>query len=63
MLDSHGQPVLAQTASGTVGAAYTFDAKNALRGLELSGKYLKLFADQGDGDTGGTFVLKRIGQK
>ena len=28
MLDSHGQPVLAQTASGTVGAAYTFDAKN-----------------------------------
>lgn len=46
VLDRHGMPVLVETATGTLAPAYVFDSKSALKGAELLGKHLKLFADR-----------------
>jgi len=48
VLDRKGQQVYVETPGGQLAAAYTFDAKNVLKGLELLGKHLKLFADRVD---------------
>jgi len=45
VLDRKGQQVMVETPDGQVAAAFTFDAKNVLRGAELLGKHLRLFAD------------------
>lgn len=46
VLDRQGMPVLVETANGTLAPAYVFDSKSALKGAELLGKHLKLFADR-----------------
>ena len=43
--DRTGAAVLVETAEGEMAPAYTFDAANSLRGLELLGKYKNLFND------------------
>lgn len=46
VLDRQGMPVLVETANGTLAPAYVFDSKSALKGAEMLGKHLKLFADR-----------------
>lgn len=46
VLDRQGMPVLVETATGTLAPAYVFDSKSALKGAEMLGKHLKLFADR-----------------
>lgn len=46
VLDRLGRPVLVETESGDLAPAYVFDAKSALKGAEMLGKHLKLFADR-----------------
>lgn len=46
VLDRKGEQVFVETPQGAMAAAFTFDAKNVLRGYELLGKHLKLFTDK-----------------
>jgi phage terminase small subunit len=45
VLDRRGAPVTTEGEDGTPCPLYTFDAANGLRGLELLGKYKRLFND------------------
>lgn len=45
VLDKKGRQVYVATADGEEVPAFTFDAKNALKGAELLGKHLKIFTD------------------
>jgi phage terminase small subunit len=46
VLDKRGEPVMTETPTGVLAPAYAFDAKSVLKGCELLGKHLKLFADR-----------------
>jgi phage terminase small subunit len=46
VLDRSGNQVYVETPDGTVAPAYGFQPKAVLTGLELLGKYLKLFTDK-----------------
>lgn len=46
VLDRKGEQVFTGTPSGTLAAAFRYDATNTLRGYELLGKHLKLFTDK-----------------
>jgi phage terminase small subunit len=46
VLDRKGDQVFVETPQGQMAAAFTYDAKNVLRGYELLGKHLKLFTDK-----------------
>lgn len=46
VLDRKGEQVFVETPQGQMAAAFTYDAKNVLRGYELLGKHLKLFTDK-----------------
>lgn len=46
VLDKRGEPVLVETAGGSLAPAYTFQAGPANRSLELLGKHLGLFPDK-----------------
>jgi len=48
VLDKKGQQVYVETPDGEKAAAYTFNAKDALKGLELEGKYRGIFKEQFD---------------
>lgn len=43
VLDRKGKQVWVETPNGTEAPAFTFDAKNVLKGAELLGRHLKLF--------------------
>lgn len=45
VLDRKGEMVLTELPTGDVVPAYTFDAKNVLRGAELIGKHLGMFKE------------------
>lgn len=47
---------MVETPNGEEAPAYTFDAKNVLRGYELLGKHLRLFTDKDELD----LKLKRL---
>jgi phage terminase small subunit len=46
VLDKTGKPVLIKGQDGIMTAAYTFDAKNALKAAELLGNFHKLFVQR-----------------
>lgn len=46
VVDRKGDPVMVETPSGSMAAAYKFDATNTFKGYELLGKHLKLFTDK-----------------
>lgn len=46
VLNRKGERVLVETPEGDVVPAYTFDAGNVLRGAELLGKHLRMFAEK-----------------
>lgn len=50
VLDRAGEPVLVETREGKIVPAYSFDASNSLKGLELLGKHLRLFQDSKPAD-------------
>ncbi|ONN71719.1 terminase small subunit [Pseudomonas oryzihabitans] len=56
VLDRSGKQVYVDTPDGDQAPAYTFDAKNVLKGLELLGKHLRLFGDKDEHDA----ELKRL---
>ncbi|PBJ92088.1 hypothetical protein CMV24_29085 [Pseudomonas plecoglossicida] len=46
VLDRSGEQILVETPTGELAPAFEFDAKNVLKGLELLGKHLNLFAEK-----------------
>lgn len=46
VLDKRGQPVYVETPNGDEVPAYTFDAKNVLKGAELLGRHLGMWKDR-----------------
>jgi phage terminase small subunit len=46
VLTQFGQPVMVETPDGEIVPAYRFDPAAVLKGCELLGKHLKLFADR-----------------
>ncbi len=56
VLDRSGEQVMVETPAGDVAPAFGFDAKNVLKGLELLGKHLNLFAEKDSLD----LELKRL---
>ncbi|MFV0891295.1 terminase small subunit [Pseudomonas kurunegalensis] len=56
VLDRSGEQVMVETPTGELAPAFEFDAKNVLKGLELLGKHLSLFAERDAMDV----ELKRI---
>ncbi len=46
VVDRKGDPVFVETPSGDMVPAYKFDAGAVLRGAELAGKHLRMFADK-----------------
>lgn len=44
--DRKGNPVLTETADGSMAPAYKFDSASVLKGYELLGKHLGLFTDK-----------------
>ena len=46
VLQRDGRPVMVETPTGEIAAAFTFDAGSVLKGSELLGKHLKLFTDK-----------------
>lgn len=64
VLDKAGDPVMVKTPDGDFAPAYTFQAANALRGLELLGKHLGEFTDKHDvkmsGEVGGQWQVSVV---
>lgn len=56
VLDRSGEQIMVETPAGDLAPAFEFDAKNVLKGLELLGKHLNLFAEKDAID----LELKRI---
>lgn len=46
VLDSKGMPIMSRTPAGELAAVYAFRPQEVLKGCDLLGKHLKLFADR-----------------
>ncbi|KAF0844337.1 phage terminase small subunit [Methylovorus glucosotrophus] len=46
VFDRSGERVLVETPTGEIAPAFTFDAKNVLRGFELLGKHLAMWTEK-----------------
>ena len=59
VLDSRGEQVMIEDQDGKLCPAYTFDATNTLRGLELLGRYHSLFSENVEltGQAGGSIQV------
>ena len=63
VLDRKGDPVMVETPTGELAAAYTFNAMAVLKGAELAGKHLGMFDGASSDDDDVLPVTVTIGRR